>query len=123
MGKVTVPTITGFKGGHCASVGDVTIDNPLDPSTVRIHLSHSKTDQFSKSVDVYLGKTGEELCPVSTLLAYLAVRGEPGPLFRLRDGHVLTKDMFVARVRIALNVLGFDGAKYTGHSFRINTVY
>lgn len=120
MGELTAPTSTDLKGSYCVSGGDVAIDNPMNPSIVKIHLGHSKTDQFSKGVDIYLGKTGRDLCPVSALLAYLAVRGsEPGPLFRLRDRRFLTKDIFITRVRAALTVLGFDGVKYAGHSFRI----
>ena len=103
------PSTTGIKGGHCVSVEDIAVDNPSNPSTLRIHLSHSKTDELGKGVDIYLGKTGQDLCPVSAMLAYLAVRGkDPGPLFRLRDGRFLTEDIFIARVRVVLTVLGYD---------------
>ena len=62
----------------------------------------------------------EDLCPVVTLLAYLAVRGmEPGPLLKLSDGRFLTKQIFITRVRPALSVLGYDCSSYAGHSFRI----
>ena len=43
-----------------------------------IHLRKSKTDQVSRGVDIYLGRTDEDLCPVAALLAYLALRGRPG---------------------------------------------
>ena len=77
-------------------------------------------DQFGKGVDVFLGKMGTELCPVSALLAYLAMRGkDPGPLFKLMDGRFLTKDVFIAHVRSALSTLGYDSQSYAGHSFRI----
>ena len=69
MGEISAPTTTDLKGSHCVLIGEVTIDNFENLSTVRIHLGHSKTDQFSKGVDVYLGKMGQELCPVSVLLA------------------------------------------------------
>ena len=61
------------------------------------------------------------MCPVAALLANMAVRGgEPSTLFRLCDGHWLTKETFVARVRYyALSVLGYDSTSYTGHSLRI----
>ena len=53
-------------------------------------------------------------------MAYLAVRGmETGPLFKLSDGRFLTKQIFIARVRSALSVLGYDCSSYAGHSFRI----
>ena len=53
-------------------------------------------------------------------MAYLAVWGkEPGPLFRLSDGRLLTKQIFIEKVRAALSVLGYDDTSYAGHSFRI----
>ena len=57
-------------------------------------------------MDIYLGATGDELCPaaVAALLAYLAVRGgEDGPLFRFRDCRALTREVFVDKVRSALS--------------------
>ena len=48
------------------------------------------------------------------------VRGnDPGPLFKLRDGRFLTKDLFITRVRPALSVLGCNESSYAGHIFRI----
>ena len=120
LGEITAPTAADRTDGHCVSVGDVAIDNPINPTIVKVHLSHSKTDQFRQGVDIYLGKTGQKLCPVSALLAYLAVQGkDPGPLFKLRDGRFLTKEIFIERVRAALDVLGLDGSMYAGHSFRV----
>ena len=65
-------------GNHRAVRGrwswsDVAVDNHESPSVIRIHLRRSKTDQFGRGVDIYLGATGDELCPVAALLAYLAV--------------------------------------------------
>ena len=124
MGELTAPTTTDLKDSYCVLLGDIAIDNPRNPFIVRIHPGHSKADKFSKESGHFntWGRQGWDLhvCPVSALLAYLTVRGrELGPLFRLRDGRFLTKDIFVTRVRAALTVLGFDGVKYAGHSFRI----
>ena len=120
MGELTSLTADGQNPGHCVSVTDVAIDDVRNPSLIRIRLRSSKTDQFGRGVDIYLGRTGADLCPVSALLAYLAVRGkEPGPLFRLQDGRYLTKGVFISKVRSALAVLGYDEAAYAGHSFRI----
>ena len=77
------------------SFEDVAVDSHSSPSLVKIHLKTSKADQEQKGADVYVGKTGDILCPVSALLAYLAVRGAlPGPLFQLQDRSPLTKDYF-----------------------------
>ena len=57
---------------------------------------------------------------MASLLVYLALRGrEPGPLFKTKDGRFLTKQIFIARVRSALSILGYDYSLYAGHSFRI----
>ena len=102
------------------SVGDVAVDDHSNPSIVRIHLQKSKTDKVGRGVDIYLGRTDEDLCPVAALLAYLALCGrEPGPLFKMSDGRFLTKQIFIAKVRAALSVLRYDCSSYAGHSFRI----
>ena len=76
------------------------------PSTIRIHLRRSKTDQFNKGVNIYMGATGDELCPVSALLAYLAVRGKiDGPLFRFKDGRSLTREGFTIDNIVLTSVL------------------
>ena len=104
MGELTSPTVINQGPVDCVSIGDVAVDDHNNPSLVRIHLRKSKTDQLGKGVDIYLGRTDEDLCLVAALLAYLAVWGkEPGPLFRLSDGCLLTKQIFIDK---ALSVLG-----------------
>ena len=67
-----------------------------------------------------LGKTDNDLCPVTALLAYLAIRGSgPGFLFLFSDRRPLTKQRFIQRVRQALSAIGVDSSQYAGHSFRI----
>ena len=57
---------------------------------------------------------------MTALLSYLGVRGSSdGPLFKYSDGKALTKQCFVAKVREALEALGYDSQVYAGHSFRI----
>ena len=102
------------------SFEDVAIDNPTSPSILQVHLKASKTDRFRRGIDVFVGRTDQELCPVAAVLAYLAIRGAaPGPLFRFQDGRPLTKDRFITRVREALETLGLSSECYAGHSFRI----
>jgi hypothetical protein len=99
-------------------VQNVAVNSVHNPTIVKIHLRTSKTDQYGQGEDIYLGRTRSDLCPVSALLAYLAVRGnDPGPLFKVRDRRCLTKDLFITRVRSALTVLGYESS-YAGHSFR-----
>ena len=61
---------------------DIAVDNALSPNTISIKLKHSKTDQFKKGVKLVMGRTNDDLCPVTALLPYLIHCGDaPGPLF------------------------------------------
>lgn len=119
-GELTVPTCTAFNPAVHLAWGDVACDDGQPPTMVRLFLKRSKTDQFGRGVDVYLGATGDDLCPVAAVLAYVANRGDtPGPFFRLADGTPLTKARFVAKIRGALERAGIPPTRYAGHSFRI----
>ena len=118
-GEITVPAASAFDPAVHLAWGDVTCDG-RPASCVRVFLKRSKTDQFHRGVAVYLGATGNDLCPVAAVLAYVAVRGEdPGPFFRFGDGTPLTKVRFVTGVRDALRRAGISDVRYSGHSFRI----
>ena len=80
----------------------------------------SKTDVFGVGVTIHFGHTGDSLCPVSSLLAYLARQPpSPGLLFLLRSGQPLSKQILVSTVRDALGSAGVDVGRFNGHSFRI----
>ena len=64
------------------SFSDIAVDNAESPNMISLNIKRSKTDQGAVGVRVILGKTDNDLCPVSALLAYLARRGDsPGALF------------------------------------------
>lgn len=87
---------------------------------VQVHIKQSKTDPFRQGVHLHLGKTGELLCQVSAILAYVRIRGlRPGPLFVFSDGSYLTRQRFAALVAKALGRAGFNTQHYSTHSFRI----
>ena len=89
-----------------------------NPLLVQFTLKSSKTDPFRKGVKVVIGRTGDELCPIAVLLAYLTHRGgAPGPLFLLPSGRPLLQRTFVSKVKETLEALGYPSAKYSGHSF------
>ena len=120
MGELTIPTSSAFDPSSHLSLKDIAIDRRDDPSMVQIHLKVSKTDQERKGVSIFIGKTGDDLCPVAALTSYLAVRGSAdGPLFQFKDRSPLTKDKLVHHVRAALSSIGYDPTHYAGHSFRI----
>ena len=86
-----------------------------------VHLRRSKTDPFGVGPYLHLGRTDDDiLCPVSAVLAYMAVRPPgPGPLFHFHDGSPLSRARLVQHVRQALSQAGVDTVQYNGHSLRI----
>ena len=119
-GEMTVPGDSEYDPQAHLSLGDIALDDNRRPSLVRVTIKQSKTDPFRKGIDIFVGRTGTDLCPVAALLGYLETRGSaPGPLFVFADGRLLTRQRFVDRVREALRKAGVDHSKYCGHSFRI----
>jgi hypothetical protein len=119
-GEFTVQSIRDFDPTWHLTPRDITIDSLAQPLLMKIHLKGSKTDQTKQGIDLYIGKTGSEICPMSAILPYLAIRGQDdGPLFRLRDGRPLTRSVLVLKLRAALTSAGVDCSRYSGHSFRI----
>lgn len=119
-GEVTVPSMSEYDPEGHLSEGDVSLDSQSEPSVVRVHIKASKMDPFRKGVYVYLGKTGNELCPVVAVAAYLAVRDrQSGPFFRFASGTPLSRELFVKHIRIALRPYDLEVSSYSGHSFRI----
>ena len=119
-GDVTVPSDSEFDPAVHITFSNVSLDDVANPQLIKLRLEASKTDPFRKGVDIVLGRTNNQLCPIADLLAYLAVKsGKPGFLFAFNDGRLLTKVRFVNKVRQALSLAGLDAKCYAGHSFRI----
>ena len=119
-GELTVPNDKGYDPAVHLSRNDIALDNPRTPTMVRVTIKQSKTDPFRKGINLFLGKTSTEVCPVTALLNYLVVRGKrKGPLFLFEDGRFLTRQRFVEKVREALAEAKIEQASYCGHSFRI----
>ena len=99
---------------------DVSVDNHQTPSLLCIKLKQSKTDPFRAGVSIFLGCTGNQLCPVAAVLAYLAIHHPAfAPLFLFLDGSYLTRDRLVKHLRQGLQQVGIDRNRFSGHSFRI----
>ena len=60
---------------------DVAVDSRESPAMIRIHLRHSKCDQFGKGVDIVFGQMGHSLCPVTAIIWYISVHGSGQGLF------------------------------------------
>ena len=119
-GEFTVPTQAAYDPEEHLSLPDIAIDNRLSPSVVQVKIKQSKTDPFRQGMQLYLGKTDEDICPITGILPYLAIRGaRPGPLFVLEDGTYLTRQRFAALLSGTLLQAGISDRRYTTHSFRI----
>ncbi len=60
------------------------------------------------------------VCPLAVLLEYLKVRPQTqGPLFILLEGRSVTRDWFIAKLRLCLESLGLVVSDYNTYSFRI----
>ena len=112
-------TAESFDEGEHHAFSDVTVDSLQDPRALTIRLKTSKTDPFRVGVDVCIGRTDCDLCPVAAVLAYMVLRGRgKGPFFRFKDGSPLTRARYVSEVKRALTKAGVDSSHYSGHSFR-----
>ena len=101
-GEITAPERGSFDPRAHLTFKDVMVDNADKPRMITVTIKVSKMDQFREGVDIHLGWTGQKLCPVAAVLAYLVRRKEgPGPLFRFEDGRPLTRTRLVQEVRAA----------------------
>ena len=117
-GELTVQTPTSFNPAVHLAWGDVSIS--ADGQALRLFLKRSKTDQYGRGVEVFIGRTGDSLCPVEAVRNYANRRGSAaGAFFCSAGGVPLSKSRFVELVWSALTWAGISTAGYTGHSFRI----
>ena len=80
--EMTVPSQYTYNPTIHLFIQDVVVDNKSSPSLVRILIKQSKTDPFRQGVYIYLGRTGNAICPVKAILSYLALWDDvSGPLF------------------------------------------
>jgi len=78
---------------NLTTYADIAVGRVSSPTTLRCHLKQSKTDRFHQGIDIFVGKTNNQLCPVAAMMAYLAARGaSPGPLLIFKNGRVLSRE-------------------------------
>ena len=119
-GEMTVSSDSSYDVGVHLNFTDVAVDSYDNPKVVKVRIKASKTDPYLLGVDIFLGRTHKDLCPVAAILSYMLQRGPgPGSLFKFADGKPLTRPRFVSRIREALSQAGVNCAPYSGHSFRI----
>ena len=118
--EMTAPSATTYDESVHLCLKDIAVDNSKAPSILRVRIKQSKTDPFRMGMDLFVGKSHTDICPVAALLNYLLVRGKkPGPLFLFQDGKYLTRERLVIALRDVLDKAGLDASKYCSHSFRI----
>ena len=120
--EFTVPSQSDFCPATHLTLQDLVIDSRTNPTTIQVTIKQSKTDPFRQGCKLCLGKTGADICPISAILPYLAIRGSgPGPLLILANGNHLTRQLFAARLSTVLEQAGINSKGYNTHSFRIGT--
>ena len=60
-GEITVPSVSAFTPNRHLCWGDVSVDSPEAPMMIKVHLKVSKCDQFDQGVDVFVGRTEDDL--------------------------------------------------------------
>ena len=120
VGEFTVPADDQYDESCHLSFSSISVDSRVNPQQLGIIIKQSKTDPFRKGVSIFLGATGETICPVRGILPYLAIRGNcSGPLFIFEDGRSLTRNRFSSALTSLLHQLQMDAQCYNTHSFRI----
>ena len=115
---MTVLSDSAYDPSVHLSYKDVAVDDPANPQTISVFIKQSKTDPFRRGINLFLGRTSSDLCPVMALLNYLEVRGSrEGSLFMFSDGRLLTRQWLVGVVCRTLGKVDLDPSKYCGHSF------
>ena len=68
-GEICAPPPGCFDSHAHLTFADVSVDSFSNPQQLHVHLKRSKTDQMGKGTLICIGRTGEQLCPVTAVLA------------------------------------------------------
>ena len=118
--EFTTPSQSDYDPEIHLSIQDLAVDNKANPQLLKVIIKQSKTDPFRQGVSLFLGRTDSTICPVRAVLPYLVARGNhPGPLFIMRDGKNLTRQLFSTSLDAILQELHLEKGHYNTHSFRI----
>ncbi len=96
------------------------VHHPVPAVLLRIN----RTKTSVHGINVILGCTGHNVCPLCAIITLLVKRGITVttnvnlPLFQLLSGLPMNKSYFMARLRSLLINLGLDPKGFTPHSFR-----
>ena len=59
---MTVQSDRSFDPSVNLVMGNIAVDNPANPTLVRVSIKASKTDPFRKGVSIFLGRTYNDIC-------------------------------------------------------------
>jgi len=108
-----IPSTMAFD--HTVHWGNMSVDSGHPQTRVCILLKRLKTDQFGRGTAVFLGVTGDELCPVVGILLFIALWENAASPFFFLDSIPLTKSHFVAHVCEAMVRAGILTQNYSRH--------
>ena len=95
-GEFKTPSENAYDPQVHLSLSDLALDSHTAPTTISLRIKQSKTDPFRVGVNIFLGATRSDVCPVQAKIQYLAVRpSEPGPLFITGAEAPLTRALMV----------------------------
>jgi len=103
-------------------LADVKITSTLPP-VAKVRVRFSKTDQLGRGTTLQISANVDgQLCPVQSLIDFMSQRGEhAGQFFCHFDKSPLTRYQVQSILKRALTSLGFTGAHFNTHSFRIGS--
>ena len=85
------------------SISNVAVDDLSYPTKLQIRIKGSKMDQWWQGADLIVGHTSSHICPVKSLLAYMAVQGfHEGPLFLNRNRLPFTQQSLISSLHSTL---------------------
>ena len=117
--EITVPSLTSFNTSKHLALGDIALDSIDNPQTLS---SPKDVDDRSTRKGCGCVYWQDRLFPAySSRYAPLHsdTRSNSWSIFVFKSGASLTKSAFTARIREALQTLGFPEENFAGHSFRI----
>ena len=79
-GEMAISSEASYDVGTHLNFANMVIDDPSNPSILRLRLKASKTDPFHGGTDIFIVRTNNELCPIEAMVAYL-VKREEGKVF------------------------------------------
>ena len=118
--EFTVPSQDTYDSQVHLSPKDIAVNNQANPQLLQVVIKQSKANPFRQGASLYLGKTDSSICPVTGILPFLAVRGnQDGPLVMLKDGRMLTRQLFSTFLDNILRKLKLNQSYFNPHSFQI----